>query len=67
MQRNGAAAPEAVAVEGGSAYLRELAFLCGCIRSGARPERCLPRDTQETVRLVELERRSIAERAWITL
>lgn len=67
VQRTGAAAPEEVAVEGGSAYLRELAYLCACIRSGAPPERCLPRDTQETVRLVELERRSIAERAWITL
>lgn len=58
--------PEPVPVESGSAYLRELDYLCQCIRSGAEPVRCHPRDTVETVRLVELERRSIAERAWIT-
>lgn len=58
--------PEPVPVEKGSAYVRELAYLCQCIRENRAPERCLPRSTAETVRLVELERRSISERAWIT-
>lgn len=67
VRRPGVAEAEEIRVEQGSAYQRELAYLCDCIRAGGEPVRCLPRDTVETVRMVELERRSIAERAWITL
>lgn len=59
--------PATIAVEQGSGYRRELDYLCGCIRAGTEPTRCLPRDTAVTVEMVEAERRSIETRTWITL
>lgn len=58
--------PVKLAVKGADMYGLEIDYFADCVRRGARPERCRPESTRESVRLALLQAKSAARGgAWI--
>ncbi len=67
VRKAGAAKDEILPVEGANAYHEELRYFLGCVRGEHANELCSADSTRDSVRLIELERKAIRTRRWLTV